>query len=83
MTDHSQLTSTRRTIARVLTVMTERDLDESIVPRAAAPEPRKTAGRTRSRAAGTAASATKRTTRSTTTKSKEAATESVSGGNEE
>ena len=32
LTDHSQLTQTRRSIARLLTVMTERDLDESTVP---------------------------------------------------
>lgn len=28
LTDHSQLTQTRRTIARILTVMTERGLDD-------------------------------------------------------
>jgi len=32
--DHSQLTQTRRSIARILTVMTERDLDERAVVRA-------------------------------------------------
>jgi large subunit ribosomal protein L29 len=37
--DHSQLTQTRRSIARVLTVMTERSLDETMVPRTAAPKP--------------------------------------------
>ena len=31
LTDHSQLTQTRRSIARILTVMTERELDESAV----------------------------------------------------
>jgi large subunit ribosomal protein L29 len=36
LTDHSQLTQTRRSIARILTVMTERNLDESAPP--AAPE---------------------------------------------
>jgi len=36
LTDHSQLTQTRRSIARILTVMTERSLDESAPP--AAPE---------------------------------------------
>ncbi len=29
LTDHSQLTQTRRSIARILTVMTERGLDEA------------------------------------------------------
>jgi large subunit ribosomal protein L29 len=37
--DHSQLTQTRRSIARVLTVMTERSIDERMVPRTAAPKP--------------------------------------------
>ncbi|HUF43736.1 MAG TPA: 50S ribosomal protein L29 [Aestuariivirgaceae bacterium] len=32
LTDHSQLTQTRRSIARILTVMTERSLDESAPP---------------------------------------------------
>jgi len=35
LTDHSQLTGTRRSIARILTVMTERNLDETQVPRQA------------------------------------------------
>jgi large subunit ribosomal protein L29 len=35
--DHSQLTQTRRSIARLLTVMTERDLDERAVIKAPAP----------------------------------------------
>ena len=39
LTDHSQLTQTRRSIARVLTVMTERSLDETMVPRTAQPKP--------------------------------------------
>ena len=34
LTDHTQLTQTRRSIARVLTVMTERNLDESAPPAA-------------------------------------------------
>jgi large subunit ribosomal protein L29 len=38
LTDHSQLTQTRRTIARILTVMTERGLDER-APAAPAEEP--------------------------------------------
>jgi large subunit ribosomal protein L29 len=37
LTDHNQLTQTRRSIARVLTVMTERDLDESKLPLAPTP----------------------------------------------
>lgn len=32
LTDHSQLTQTRRSIARILTVMTERELDENMTP---------------------------------------------------
>jgi large subunit ribosomal protein L29 len=46
LTDNSQLTQTRRTIARVLTVMTERGLDERVAPQptvepAAPPTPRR------------------------------------------
>ena len=37
LTDHSQLTSTRRSIARLLTVITERGLNEDEVARAATP----------------------------------------------
>ncbi len=48
LTDHSQLSNTRRTIARLLTVMTERGLDERLVV-PAAPEPRKPAARGRAR----------------------------------
>jgi large subunit ribosomal protein L29 len=87
LTDHSQLTQTRRTIARVLTVMTERGLDETIVPRQTV-EARKPAARGRSRAAAGAKSTTstrttsRSTSRSTTTKSKEAET-TASGGNDE
>ena len=54
LTDHSQLTHTRRTIARVLTVMTERKLDETLVPRTASPKPA-----TRAEAAKTAAKSAK------------------------
>jgi large subunit ribosomal protein L29 len=46
--DHSQLTNTRRSIARILTVMTERNLDERAVVKAAQPAP---TGRRRSRVA--------------------------------
>ena len=67
--DHSQLTETRRSIARLLTVMTERDLDENAVVRQAA-EPAKPAGRVRGR------------TRATT-KSKESTSKSTSGGKKE
>ncbi len=35
LTDHSQLTQSRRSIARILTVMTERNVDETSVPVAA------------------------------------------------
>ncbi len=37
--DHTQLTQTRRSIARILTVMTERDLDERAVVKAPQPTP--------------------------------------------
>jgi large subunit ribosomal protein L29 len=37
--DHSQLTNTRRAIARILTVMTERNLDERAVVKAPQPQP--------------------------------------------
>jgi len=40
--DHTQLTQTRRSIARILTVMTERNLDErAVVKSAPAPQPRR------------------------------------------
>jgi large subunit ribosomal protein L29 len=39
LTDHSQLTQTRRSIARILTVVTERGLDENELARMAAPVP--------------------------------------------
>ncbi len=45
LTDHSQLTLTRRSIARLLTVMTERGLDESTVAQQATVAPAKPAGR--------------------------------------
>jgi large subunit ribosomal protein L29 len=71
LTDHSQLTLTRRSIARLLTVMTERGLDENAVARQASAEPQKPAGRVRGRG------------RSTTTKSKDSASKSSSGGKSE
>ena len=72
LTDHSQLTLTRRSIARLLTVMTERGLDENAVAQqAAAAVPTKPAGRVRGRS------------RSTTAKSKESTKKSTSGGDNE
>ena len=51
LTDHSQLTSARRTIARILTVVTERGLDENELARQASPaEAARPAGRRRGRA---------------------------------
>ena len=69
LTDHSQLTLTRRSIARLLTVMTERGLDESTVAQQATVAPAKPAGRVRGR--------------STTPKSKESTKKSTSGGTKE
>jgi large subunit ribosomal protein L29 len=46
--DHSQLTQTRRSIARLLTVMTERNLDERAVVKA--PPPAQTGRRARATA---------------------------------
>jgi large subunit ribosomal protein L29 len=60
LTDHTQLAQTRRSIARVLTVMTERNLE----PIEAAPPPARRARRTPARAAAKpAATATKATSR--------------------
>ena len=73
--DHSQLTQTRRSIARVLTVMTERSLDETMVPRTASPKPAtraaakpaaKSAAKKETAAKSTAKKATKSSTRTTT-----------------
>ena len=44
LTDHNQLAQTRRSIARILTVMTERSLDETAVVKAA-PAPQGRRGR--------------------------------------
>jgi large subunit ribosomal protein L29 len=71
LTDHSQLTVTRRSIARLLTVMTERGLDENAIAREASAQPAKPAGRVRGRG------------RTTTTKSKETTKKSASGGKTE
>jgi len=80
LTDHSQLTSTRRTLARILTVMTERGIDENTIVRPA-PAPARTAGRGRGRAAA------KTTTKSPTAKSADstatAAAKPATGGDEE
>jgi large subunit ribosomal protein L29 len=79
LTDHSQLTQARRTVARVLTVMTERGLDESIVARPApAPSAPARRGLRRSRSTTSAKSAS-----SASSASKEAAPKAASGGNEE
>jgi large subunit ribosomal protein L29 len=75
LTDHSQLTLTRRSIARLLTVMTERGLDENAVARQATIEPAKPAGRVRGRGRSTAAKSAP--------KSKESTKKSTSGGNNE
>ena len=63
LTDTSQLSQTRRSIARILTVMGERDIDEASVPRLAAPA----APRGRRRAAPRAAKSTTRAKTATTT----------------
>jgi len=61
LTDHSQLTQTRRTIARLLTVITERGLDENAVALSATPEAPKPAGRLRGRGrASSSSSSTKK-----------------------
>ena len=77
LTDHSQLTETRRSIARVLTVMTERSLDETMVPRTASPKP---ATRTAAAkpAAKSAAKAAKQDGDAKDTPAKKAATKSTS-----
>jgi large subunit ribosomal protein L29 len=49
--DHSQLANTRRAIARLLTVMTERNLDENAVVKAA-PAPQRRRGRATAGARG-------------------------------
>ena len=68
LTDHTQLTQTRRTIARVLTVMTERGLEGAAIPTPVTTSGRSTT-RTRSRAATATATAEKKTAaKKTTTK---------------
>ena len=92
LTDHSQLTQTRRSIARVLTVMTERSLDETMVPRTASPKPAaraaaaKTAAKTAAKAGAakkdgaTKAAPAKKATKSTT--GAETAAETAKGDEE-
>jgi large subunit ribosomal protein L29 len=87
LTDHSQLTSARRTVARVLTVMTERGLDENELVRNAAPAvAAKPAGRIRGRSAAkpaaTKSTAAKKTAATKTTTAKTTAA-AKTGGNEE
>ena len=77
LTDHSQLTQTRRTIARLLTVITERGLDENAVALSATPEAPKPAGRIR----GRGRSSTTKSSSSSTKKA--AATKTATGGNKE
>jgi large subunit ribosomal protein L29 len=63
LTDHSQLTAARRTVARVLTVMTERGLDENETVRLAVPrETRQPAGRGRVLGRGRGASTASKST---------------------
>jgi large subunit ribosomal protein L29 len=81
LTDHSQLTQTRRSIARVLTVMTERSLDETMVPRTASPKPatRAAAAKTAAKSAtksGAAAGATKKEGAAKSAPARKAATKS-------
>ena len=74
LTDHSQLTGTRRSIARLLTVMTERNLDETKVPRSAPPPARAAPARRASRAkAATSPKAAPSTKAATTPKAATAA----------
>ena len=83
LTDHSQLTRARRTIARLLTVMTERGIDErAVVPARAEARKAPARGRGRGRSATVAsASGAKRTTsKKETTK---ASSKAASGGNDE
>ena len=78
LTDHSQLTQTRRSIARVLTVMTERSLDETMVPRTASPKPATRAAATKQAAKSTAkATAAKKEGAAKSAPAKKAATKST------
>ena len=80
LTDHSQLTQTRRTIARLLTVLTERGIDErSVVPAASeasrAPARGRGRGRGRASSAKPASASGKETTK--------ASAKATAGGNKE
>src|SRR5688500_4109941 len=79
LTDHSQLTQTRRSIARVLTVMTERSLDETMVPRTASPKPAARAAAAKSAAKSAKASATKKDGATKGAPAGKAATKSTTG----
>jgi large subunit ribosomal protein L29 len=72
LTDHGQLTQTRRSIARVLTVMTERKLDETMVPRTA-PQPKAAARTSAAKKDGAAKGATTKAAAKTPTRAKTAA----------
>ena len=77
LTDHSQLTQTRRSIARVLTVMTERSLDETMVPRTASPKPATRAAAAKPAARSAKASAAKKDGAAKSAPAKKAATKSA------
>jgi len=79
LTDHSQLTQTRRSIARVLTVMTERSLDETMVPRTASPKPAARAAAAKSAAKSAKASATKKDGATKGAPARKATTKSTTG----
>ena len=74
LTDHSQLTQTRRTIARLLTVVTERGLNENAVAQSATPVAPKPAGRIRGRG---------RSSSSSSSTKKAAAPKTATGGKKE
>ena len=81
LTDHNQLTQTRRSIARLLTVMTERDIDETKIPLAPAPTrapARRSAPRTATKRPARAKTETK-TAAKAETKTAKAATATAKG----
>jgi large subunit ribosomal protein L29 len=78
LTDHNQLTQTRRSIARVLTVMTERNIDESKVPSAPAPT-RAPARRSATTARTTRAKSETKTAAKAESKTAKAATATAKG----
>jgi large subunit ribosomal protein L29 len=80
LTDHSQLTQARRTIARLLTVITERGLDERAVVPAQAPAKAPVRGRGRGRTSASAGGTKESTAKKETTK---ATSKAASGGNDE